>query len=41
MRFYQHVTRDVHRQTIEKMPDPPEPISKDKKVIPLSRRDQR
>ena len=41
MRFYQHVARDVHRQTIEKMPDPPAPVSKDKTVIPLRRRAQR
>lgn len=52
MRFYQHVSRDIHRQTIERVPDPPEPAVKSpdppapavkpgRKVIPLPRRASR
>ena len=44
MRFYQHVARAVHRQTVEKIKSPPapdsKPYAKDKKVIPLPRRAQ-
>jgi integrase len=45
MRFYQHVAREVHRQTVEKITAPPMPVmakpSKKKKVIPISRRASR
>jgi site-specific recombinase XerD len=44
MRFYQHVTRDVHRQTVEKIPEPPQPettAQKTKKVVPIRRRASR
>jgi site-specific recombinase XerD len=41
MRFYQHVTRDMHRQTVEKISAPPPAVApaeqKAKKVVPLRR----
>jgi hypothetical protein len=41
MRFYQHVTRDMHRQTVEKIPEPPPAVTptkeKTKKVVPMQR----
>jgi hypothetical protein len=45
MRFYQHVARAVHRQTVEKihMPPPPAQPAKNKtdKVVPITRRAKR